>query len=49
MPFIDDKAPKKLKKLKPMWIDNDYVLFWTRAKSKSWDDEIVKYVVYRFE
>ena len=48
MPFIDGKAPKKVKKLKPMWIDDDYVLFWTAPKYKSWDDEAVKYVVYRF-
>ena len=48
MPFIDGKAPQKVKKLKPMWIDGDYVLFWTAPKYKSWDDEAVKYVVYRF-
>ena len=48
MPFIDSKAPQKVKKLKPMWIDGDYVLFWTAPAAKSWDDETVKYVVYRF-
>ena len=48
MPFIDGKAPKKVKKLKPMWIDGDYVLFWTAPEAKSWDDETVKFVVYRF-
>ena len=48
MPFIDSKAPQKVKKLKPMWIDGDYVLFWTAPAAKSWDDEAVKYVVYRF-
>ena len=48
MPFIDGKAPQKVKKLKPMWIDRDYVLFWTAPSAKSWDDETVKYVVYRF-
>ena len=48
MPFIDDKAPQKVKKLKPVRVDNDYVLFWTAPKAKSWDDEAVKYVVYRF-
>lgn len=41
-------APKKVKRLKPVWIDNDYVLFWTAPKASSWDDEAVKYVVYRF-
>ena len=39
---------QKVKKLKPMWIDGDYVLFWTAPAAKSWDDEAVKYVVYRF-
>ena len=48
MPFIDGKAPQKVKKVRPMWIDNEYVLFWTAPKAKSWDDEAVKYVVYRF-
>ena len=48
MPFIDDKAPQKVKKLKPVRIDNDYVLFWTAPKSSDWRDEAVKYVVYRF-
>ena len=48
MPFIDGKAPQKVRKLKPMWIDDDYVLFWTAPKAKSWGDEAVKYVVYRF-
>ena len=48
MPFIDGKAPQKVKKLKPIWIDGDYVLFWTAPTAKNWDDEAVKYVVYRF-
>lgn len=48
MPFIDGKAPQKVKKLKPMWMGEDYVLFWTAPKPKGWDDEAVKYVVYRF-
>ena len=48
MPFIDGKAPKKVKRLKPVWIDNDYVLFWRAPKAKDWKDEAVKYVVYRF-
>ena len=48
MPFIDGKAPDKVKKLKPIWMDGDYVLFWTAPKAKGWEDEAVKYVVYRF-
>lgn len=48
MPFIDGKAPKKVKKLKAVTIDNRKVLFWTKPKGKGWKDEAVKYVVYRF-
>ena len=48
MPFIDGKAPKKVRKVKPVWTSDGYVLFWTAPKGKGWDDEAVKYVVYRF-
>ena len=48
MPFIDGKAPQKVKKVKPVWTEDGYILFWTAPKSKSWDDEVVKYVVYCF-
>lgn len=48
MPFIDDKAPRKPCKLKPLRIDDDYVLFWTKPKGNGWKDEAVKYAVYRF-
>ena len=47
-PFIDDKAPGKVKKLKPLWMDDGYVLFW---KAPSWRTELdrpVRYAVYRF-
>ena len=48
MPFIVGKAPKKVKKLKPVWTKDGYVLFWTEPKGKNWKDKAVKYVVYRF-
>jgi len=48
MSFIDGKAPKKPSKLKPIWMSDGYVLFWTAPKAKKWGDEVVKYVVYRF-
>ena len=48
MPFIDGKAPKKVKKLKPVWTEDGYILFWTAPKGDSWNDKAVKYVVYRF-
>ncbi len=48
MPFIDKKAPKKPKKLKPVWTSDGLVLFWTKPKGKHWGDEVRRYVVYRF-
>ena len=48
MPFISDKAPKKVTKVKPIWTSDGYVLFWTAPKGQNWQDEAVKYVVYRF-
>ena len=48
MPFISDKAPKKVTKVKPIWTSDGYVLFWTAPKGKDWQDEAVKYLVYRF-
>ena len=48
MPFIDDKAPRKVSKLKPIWTEDGYVLFWTAPKGDGWKDKAEKYVVYRF-
>lgn len=48
MPFIDNKAPKKPKKLKALWTADGYFLFWTAPNSKRWSDEVARYVVYRF-
>ena len=48
MPFIDKKAPKKVRKLKPVWTADGYILFWTQPKGKDWDDVAHAYVVYRF-
>ncbi|MCZ8371756.1 family 10 glycosylhydrolase [Phocaeicola acetigenes] len=48
-PFIDDKAPGKVRKLKPVWTEDGYILFWTAPKAKHEMDEAVQYVVYRFE
>lgn len=48
MPFIDGKAPKKVRRLKPVWTKDGYMLFWTAPKGRGWKDEAVKYVVYRF-
>lgn len=48
MPFIDGKAPKKVRKLKTVWTNDGYMLFWTAPKGKGWKNEAVRYVVYRF-
>ncbi len=48
MPFIDNKAPGKVRKMKPIWTSDGYVLFWTAPKGDDWNDQAVKYVVYRF-
>ena len=48
MPFIDGKAPRKVRKLKALWTEDGYMLFWTPPKGRGWDDEARQYVVYRF-
>lgn len=48
MPFLDDKAPSKVKKLKPVWTADGYILFWTAPKAKKVMDEAARYVIYRF-
>ena len=48
MSFIEDKAPKKVRKVKPVWTADGYILFWTAPTWSDWKDEPVKYVVYRF-
>lgn len=48
MPFIDDKAPKNVRKLKAVWTADGYMLFWTAPKGHGWKNEAVHYVVYRF-
>ena len=49
MPFMDNKAPDKVKKLKPVWTEDGYILFWTAPKAKQEMDKAMQYVVYRFE
>ncbi len=48
MPFIDHKQPKKPKSVKAVWTSDGYMLFWGKPKGDKWNDEAVKYVVYRF-
>ena len=48
MPWIDKKAPGKVKKAKVVWTGDGPVLFWTAPKAKTQMDRAEKYVVYRF-
>ena len=48
-PFMDDKAPGKVKKVKMVWTYEGPVLFWTAPKAKDEMDKAVQYVVYRFD
>ena len=47
-PFIDDKAPAKVKKVKMVWTAQGPVLFWTAPSAKDEMDKAIQYVVYRF-
>lgn len=47
-PFIDDKAPKHVKRLSTIWTEDGPVLCWTAPKYKKEMDRPVKYVIYRF-
>lgn len=47
-PWIDKKAPGKVKKVTPVWTQDGYILFWTAPKAKSEMDRAIQYVVYRF-
>jgi hypothetical protein len=49
MPFMDDKAPGKVRKLKMMWTFQGPVLAWKEPKAKTEMDKAVQYVVYRFD
>ena len=48
MPFLDNKAPQKVKSLKPVWTSDGYILFWKAPKAKKWGDATERYVVYKF-
>ena len=48
-PFMDDKAPGKVKKLKMSWTFQGPVLMWKEPKAKTELDKAVQYVVYRFD
>lgn len=47
--FMDNEAPEKVRKLKPVWTADGYLLFWTAPKYKDEMNRAVQYVVYRFK
>lgn len=47
--FMDDKAPGKVRKVKKVWTEDGYMLFWTAPKAQDEMDRAVQYVVYRFD
>ena len=48
--FMDKEAPGKVKKLKHVWTEDGYLLFWTAPRYAEGDEmqRPVRYVVYRF-
>lgn len=48
MPFIDNDAPGKPKKMKVRKENGEHYLQWKAPKGTGWDDEAYKYVVYKF-
>lgn len=46
--FIDNEAPAKVRKMKPVWTEDGYILFWTAPKYKEEMNRAVQYVVYCF-
>ena len=47
--FMDNEAPGKVRKMKPVWTEDGYILFWTAPKYKEEMNRAVQYVVYRFD
>ena len=45
---MDNEAPKKVRKLKPVWMEDGYILCWTEPKYREEMQRAVRYVVYRF-
>lgn len=47
--FMDNEAPGKVRKMRPIWTEDGYILFWTAPKYKEEMNRAVQYVVYRFD
>ncbi|MDR0973416.1 MAG: family 10 glycosylhydrolase [Prevotellaceae bacterium] len=46
--FMDSTPPAKVRKIKTVWTEDGYVLFWTAPKTDDEMNRAVRYVVYRF-
>ena len=46
--FMDNEAPAKVRRMKSVWKEDGYILFWTAPKYKEEMNRAVQYVVYRF-
>ena len=46
--FMDNEAPAHVRKMKPVWTEDGYILFWTAPKYKEEMNRAVQYVVYCF-
>ena len=46
--FIDNVPPRKVRKVKAVWTEDGYLLFWTAPKYRNEMERAVQYVVYRF-
>ena len=46
--FMDNEAPANVRKMKPVWTEDGYILFWTAPKYKEEMNRAIQYVVYRF-
>jgi hypothetical protein len=49
LPWLDHKAPGKVRKLQQIEINGQRVLCWTEPKAKKWGDIADKYVIYCFD
>ena len=46
--FMDNEAPANVRKMKPVWTEDGYILFWTAPKYKEEMNRAIQYVVYSF-
>lgn len=46
--LMDNEAPAKVRRMKSVWTEDGYILFWTAPKYKEEMNRAVQYVVYRF-